>query len=81
VAAVEEAIVLLILKGRREVEEVEGAGKALEGIVEIGCGLAVFADDQMVELAGAFVLKNSADEEGGGAALEVFAGHPLRGGQ
>jgi len=80
-AAVEEAVVLLILKGRGEVEEVEGPGEAFEGIVKIGCGLTVFADDQVVKLTGAFVLKDSADQKCGGASLEVFAGYPLGGGQ
>jgi hypothetical protein len=80
-AAVEQTVVLLILKGRGEVEKVEGGRQALEGIVKIGCRLAVLADDKMVELAGAFVLKDSTDEEGRGTSLEVFTGYPLRAGQ
>jgi len=80
-AAVEEAIVLFILEGGRKVEQVEGAGEVFEGIVEIGRGFGVLADDQVVELAGGCVLKDGGDEEGGGAALEVLTGYPLRGRQ
>jgi hypothetical protein len=64
-AAVEQAVVLLILKRRGKVEEIEGAGEALDGIVEVGRRFRVFADHEVVELAGAILLKYSADEKGG----------------
>jgi hypothetical protein len=81
VAAIEEAIVLFIFKRRREVEQVEGASEVFEGVVQIGCGLCVFADDEVVEGTGVLVLKYGCDEEGRGTALEIFAGYPLGGGQ
>jgi hypothetical protein len=80
-ATVKEAVVLLVLEGRGEIEEVEGAGKAFNGIVEVSCCLGVFADHQVVELAGTIVLKDGADQEGWGAAPEIFADDPLRGGR
>jgi hypothetical protein len=80
-AAIEETVVLFVFEGGGEVKEVEGAGEAFDGIMEVGCCLGVFADYQVVELAGAIVLEDGADQEGGRASPEVFAGDPLRSGQ
>ncbi len=80
-AAVQQPVVLLILKGRREIEKIQCAGEVLNGIVEIGRGLGILANDQVVELTGGLVLKNGADKKGGGATLKIPAGDPLRGGQ
>jgi hypothetical protein len=80
-AAVEEAVVLLVFEGGREVEEIQGAGEAFDGIVEVGRRFGVFADYQVVELAGAVVLEDGADQKGGRASPEIFTGDPLGGGQ
>jgi hypothetical protein len=80
-AAVEKAVVLLVLERRGEIEEVEGVRKTFDGIVKVGRRLGVFTDYQVIKLTGTIVLEDCGYQEGGGAAPEVFAGDPLRVGQ
>ena len=51
-AAVQQPVVLLILKGRRKIEKIECAGEVLDGIVEIGSGFGILAYNQVVQLTG-----------------------------
>jgi hypothetical protein len=64
-AAVQQPVILFIFKGRGKIKKIEGAGKAFQGIVQISRRFRVFADDQVVELAGTFLLKNSGDQKSG----------------
>jgi hypothetical protein len=80
-AAVEKPIVLLIFKGGREVKEVKGPCQVFDGIVQVGGGLGIFANHEVIQLAGRIMLKYSADEKGGRATLKVFAPDPLGLGQ
>jgi hypothetical protein len=48
VAAVQQPIILLILKRRWKIEKIECAGEVLDGIVEIGGGLGILAYNQVV---------------------------------
>jgi hypothetical protein len=80
-AAVQKPVVLLIFKGGREVKKVEGARQIFDGVVQIGGGLGIFANHQVIQLARRIMLKYSADEKGGRAALQIFTPDPLGLGQ
>ena len=63
--AIENAIIFFILERRGKIEEVEGAGQAFYRVVQVCRCFCVFADDQVVELAGGLVAEDRTDEEGG----------------
>src|SRR6185437_7419991 len=81
VAANQQAVGLFVLERGRKRKEVQRAGQAFYGIVQISCRLRIFADHQVVQLTRAVLLENSADKEGRGAALKILTNHALELGQ
>jgi hypothetical protein len=60
-AAVQEPVILFVLKGGREIEEVKGPGEVFDRVVNVGRGFGVFTDNQVVELAGGLLLKDGGE--------------------
>jgi len=80
-AAIQQPIVLFILERGGEIKKVQSPGKVFQRIMKVSGRLGILTDYQVVQLAGHFMLKDSIQEKGGGAPLEIPAMDPLGMGQ
>jgi hypothetical protein len=68
-AAVQKLVILLILEGRGKIEKIDGIGEIFNAVMQVGRRFRIFTNDQVIQLAGGFLLKDSADQESGRASL------------
>jgi len=80
-AAVQQAIILFILKGGREIEKVQGSCQVFDRIMQVSGSFGILADHQVIQLAGRIMLEYSADQKGGRTALQVLTPDSLGMGQ
>jgi hypothetical protein len=78
VAAVQQAEIFLVFKGRRKVKQVKRVGKVFNRVMKVRGFFRIVQYYKVVQLGAGRVIKNGAYDKLRQAAMQIFKVNPLR---